>query len=73
MTGCRVGAAKKVDWTQVSFNEERVEIVLRAEQVKNRRPLLLPLPDDLAAALRATKKRTGLGATPKNTMRATMA
>src|ERR1019366_4262026 len=49
----------KVDWTQIAFNEERVEIVLRAEQVKNRRALTLPLPDDLAAELRATKKRTG--------------
>jgi integrase len=61
LTGCRTAAAKKVDWTQVSFNGERVEILLRAEQVKNKRPLLLPLPDKLADALRKTllKKRTG--------------
>jgi len=61
LTGCRTTAAKKVDWTQVSFNGERVEILLRAEQVKNKRPLLLPLPDKLADALRKTplKKRTG--------------
>jgi integrase len=59
MTGCRVGAAKKVDWSQVVFDGARVEIALRAEQVKNRKPLLLPLPDDLAAGLRATKNRRG--------------
>lgn len=60
-TGCRTAAAKKVDWTQVAFNGEHVEILLRAEQVKNRRPLLLPLPDKLTEALRKKplKKRTG--------------
>jgi integrase len=61
-TGCRTGAAKKIDWSQVSFNGKRVEILLRAGQVKNKRPLLLPLPDKIADALRAVpfKKRTGL-------------
>ena len=59
LTGCRVGAAKKVDWTQVVFDGDRVEIALRAAQVKNRRPLLLPLPRDLADVLRAEQHRVG--------------
>lgn len=59
LTGCRVGAAKKVDWSQVIFEGDKVEIALRAKQVKNKRPLLLPLPEDLAAVLRATTTRTG--------------
>jgi integrase len=59
LTGCRSGAAKKVDWTQVVFDGDRVEIALRAKQVKNRKPLLLPLPDELADTLRATTNRTG--------------
>jgi integrase len=60
-TGCRTAAAKKIDWTQVSFNGNRVEILLRAKQVKNKRPLLLALPDKLADALRNVplNKRTG--------------
>jgi integrase len=58
-TGSRVGAAKKVDWEQVVFDGERVEIAPRAGQVKNRKPLLLPLPDELASGLRATKNRRG--------------
>jgi hypothetical protein len=53
------GAAKKVYWTQVVFDGDRIEIVLRAKQVKNRKPLLLPLPDELADTLRAATKRTG--------------
>jgi integrase len=59
LTGCRTAAAKKVDWTQVVFDGKRVEIALRAEQVKNSRPLTLPLPEDLASVLRAQTLRSG--------------
>jgi integrase len=41
-TASRLGAASKIDWSQVVFEEDRVEIILRAGQVKTRRPLLLP-------------------------------
>jgi integrase len=59
LTGCRVGAAKKVDWTQVVFDGDRVEIALRAAQVKNRKPLRLPLPADLANVLRSDRHQSG--------------
>jgi integrase len=59
MTGCRVTAAKRVDWTQVVFDGDRVEIRLRGKQLKNRKPLLLPLPAELANVLRATRKVSG--------------
>jgi len=59
LTGCRTSAAKKVDWNQVVFDGDRVEIALRASQVKNRKPLLLPLPAELADILRAATHRAG--------------
>jgi integrase len=61
ITGCRSGAAKKVDWTQVIFEDGKVAILLRAAQTKNKEPLLLVLPEKLAAVLRSSpiEKRIG--------------
>ena len=58
-TGCRVGAARAVGWDQIVFDGELVEVRLRGKQTKNRKPLLLPLPADLAGHLRATRKDAG--------------
>jgi len=60
-TGCRTGAAKKVEWTQVLFDGNRVELLFRANQVKNKRPITLALPDEVAAAIRKVpvKQRSG--------------
>jgi integrase len=59
VTGCRVGAAKKIDWSQIVLDGDRVEVRLFGSQVKNRTPLFLPLPADLAQLLRATRKPSG--------------
>lgn len=58
-TGCRVGAAKAVDWSQIVIDADKVEVRLRGSQVKNRKPLLLPLPDDLALMLRQQARKVG--------------
>jgi integrase len=59
MTGCRVGAAKKIEWPQIVFDGDRVEVRLLGSQVKNKKPLLLPLPVELADTLRSTRKAAG--------------
>jgi integrase len=58
-TGCRIGAAKAVDWSQIVFDGDKVEVRLKVSQVKNRKPLLLPLPDDLAVMLRNAARKVG--------------
>lgn len=60
-TGCRTGAAKKVEWTQVLFDGNRVELLFRANQVKNKRAITLALPDEVAEAIRKVpvKRRSG--------------
>lgn len=58
-TGCRVGAAAKIVWSQVVFEDDRVIIRLLGSQTKNRKPLLLPLPEDLANMLRFQTVREG--------------
>jgi integrase len=58
-TGCRVGAAKAIEWPQIIFDGDKVEVRLPISQVKNRKPLLLPLPEDLAAMLRQHPRKVG--------------
>ncbi len=58
-TGCRVGAAKKVQWSQLVFQGDKVEMRLEAKQVKNRTALTLPLPGDLAKMLRKQFRKAG--------------
>lgn len=69
-TGCRVGAAQKITWSQVSFEGDAVFIRLLGSQTKNRRPLLLPLPDDLAGMLRLVTRREGPVFTATNLVKA---
>jgi integrase len=51
-TGCRVGGAKQIQWSQV-------EIRLTASQIKNYTPLTLPLPEELAAMLKRQFRKDG--------------
>jgi integrase len=69
-TGCRVGAAQKVTWSQVVFEDDAVFIRLLGSQTKNRRPLQLPLPDDLAGMLRLVTRREGPVFTATNLVKA---
>jgi integrase len=58
-TGCRVGAARAIEWHQIIFDGDKVEVRLPISQVKNRKPLLLPLPDELATMLRGVPRKIG--------------
>jgi integrase len=61
ITGCRSGAAEQIEWSQVIFDGDKVEILLRAAQMKNKEPLLLALDEKLAAPLRQTPKEKRVG------------
>jgi integrase len=67
-TGCRTGAMAKVVWPWVNLADQ--EISLPPGVVKNRKPLIVPLADELTAMLK--KKFRGHGAvfTTKNFRRA---
>ncbi len=47
--GVRVGEAQKIEWSQVDLNKR--QIILLSGQTKNDQPRILPLPDELVAAL----------------------
>lgn len=57
-TGCRSGAAKKIQWSQVEEREGKMYVRLEGIQVKNKEPLLLRLSTELADLLR-TRFRVG--------------
>lgn len=58
-TGCRLGAAKKIEWSQLIFDKDKVEVRLAASQVKNRTAMTLPLPDVLGKLLRKQFRKSG--------------
>src|SRR5579875_2069512 len=47
--GCRIGEARKIEWPQIDLNQR--QIILLSGQTKNDQPRILPLPDELVAAL----------------------
>jgi integrase len=51
-TGCRSGAAKKIQWSQVEEKDGKMYVRLEGVQTKNREPLLLRLSTELADLLR---------------------
>jgi integrase len=57
-TGCRSGAAKRIQWTQVEERDGKMYVRLEGIQTKNKEPLLLRLSSELADLLR---KRFRLG------------
>ena len=61
-TGCRTGAAKKIEWSQILFDGKHVEVLLRAIQMKNKRRITLALPEEIGEALRSVPLRKRAGA-----------
>ena len=43
-TGCRTGAAKKIEWSQILFDGKHVEVLLRAIQMKKQTPNYIGAP-----------------------------
>jgi integrase len=57
-SGCRPGATKRIIWQWVNLDAK--EITLPAYVVKNRKPLIVPLSNELASMLRQLPKSDGL-------------
>lgn len=51
-TGCRSGAAKKIEWSQVEQRDGKMYVRLEGVQTKNKEPLMLRLSTELADLLR---------------------
>jgi integrase len=56
-TGCRLGEATEIDWTQVDLKAGTVR--LAGDQTKSGEPRTLPLPDALIEMLRKKKPKKG--------------
>lgn len=57
-TGCRVGAARKILWSQVEFWDGRAFVRLEGKQTKNKKPLMLALTMEVSALLRKQFRRS---------------
>ena len=57
-TGCRIGAALAITWSQIEFENGRFQLRIEGNQTKNEEPILLPLPLELNEIL---KKLAGKG------------
>ncbi len=51
-TGCRIGAALAIAWSQLEFEKGRAQLRLEGNQTKNEDPILLPLPLELSDILK---------------------
>jgi integrase len=51
-TGCRVGAALAITWSQIECEKGRFQLRIEGSQTKNEEPLLLPLPLELNEVLK---------------------
>ena len=56
-TGVRTGEARKIQWSQVDFDEGVIR--LSQTQTKNANARVLPLDDELAEMLKAERKKSG--------------
>src|SRR5260370_32334617 len=43
-TGCRIGAALAITWSQIEAEKGRFQLRIEGNQTQNEEPLLLPLP-----------------------------
>ena len=43
-TGCRIGAALAIRWSQMEYEKGRFQLRIEGSQTKNEEPILLPLP-----------------------------
>jgi len=50
-TGCRIGAALGITWSQMEFEKGRAQVRLEGNQTKNEDPILLPLPLEVSEIL----------------------
>jgi integrase len=50
-TGCRIGAALAITWSQIELENGRFQLRIEGNQTKNEEPLLLPLPLELNEVL----------------------
>jgi integrase len=57
-TGCRVGAALAIRWSQIEYEKGRFQLRIEGNQTKNEEPILLPLPLELNEVLQKLT-RTG--------------
>jgi integrase len=56
-TGCRIGAALAVTWSQIESEKGRFELRIEGNQTKNEEPILLPLPLDLNEVLKKLPRK----------------
>jgi integrase len=50
-TGCRIGAALAITWSQLENEKGRLQLRIEGHQTKNEEPILLPLPLELNEVL----------------------
>jgi len=50
-TGCRIGAALAITWSQIESEKGRFQLRIEGHQTKNEEPILLPLPLELNEVL----------------------
>lgn len=50
-TGCRIGAALAITWSQIESEKGRFQLRIEGNQTKNEEPILLPLPLELNETL----------------------
>jgi integrase len=56
-TGCRIGAALAITWSQIEFEKGRFQLRIEGNQTKNEEPILLPLPLELNEILKKLPRK----------------
>jgi integrase len=56
-TGCRIGAALAITWSQLEFEKGRFQLRIEGNQTKNEEPILLPLPLELNEILKKLPRK----------------
>ena len=56
-TGCRIGAALAITWSQIESEKGRFQLRIEGNQTKNEEPILLPLPLELNETLKKLPRK----------------
>jgi integrase len=56
-TGCRIGAALAITWSQIESEKARFQLRIEGNQTKNEEPVLLPLPLELNEILKKLPRK----------------
>jgi len=56
-TGCRIGAALAITWSQIEAEKGRFQLRIEGNQTKNEEPILLPLPLELNEVLKKLPRK----------------